>query len=274
MERFGGIERLYGKKAMEKFRRAHVCVVGIGGVGSWAVEALARSGIGHITMIDLDEICITNVNRQLHAMDGEIGRQKTQAMANRIKAIHSGCKITIVEAFFSNRNAETVLDEGAFDYVIDAIDQVQSKALLLSGCRSRKIPVISCGGSGGLKDPSLIKIDDISRCIRDPLIHHVRDNLRKRYGFPCGDIPAKKIKGRKFYIECVFSTESPAYQQCDGEVSLEKPKNLTRGDTKLNCTSGLGSSTHMTATFGFFAVSRCLATLAETHQPITKDLIR
>ena len=260
--RFGGIERLYGKKAMDKFQRSHVCVVGIGGVGSWIVEALARSGIGHITMIDLDEICITNINRQLHAMDGEIGRQKTAAMATRIEAINPDCNVTTHEAFFSHRNADEILDLG-YDYVIDAIDQVHSKALLLDGCHKRKIPVISCGGAGGLRDPSKIKIDDISRCYNDGLMNHVRKNLRSKYGFPVGTDLVKKIKGKKFYIDCIFSSESPVYQQCDGEVSTERPKSRAEGDTRLNCVSGFGSITHMTATFGFFAVSRCLEKLSE-----------
>lgn len=260
--RFGGIERLYGKKAMGNFLQAHVCVVGIGGVGSWIVEALARSGIGHITMIDLDEICITNINRQLHAMDGEIGKQKTAAMASRVEAINPDCKVTTHEAFFSNRNADEILDQG-YDYVIDAIDQVQSKALLLAGCRKRDIPVISCGGAGGLRDPSKIKIDDISRCYNDGLMNHVRTNLRNKYGFPVGTDLVKKIKGRKFYIDCIFSSETPVYQQCDGEVSIERPKKSAKADTRLNCASGFGSITHMTATFGFFAVSRCLEKLAE-----------
>ncbi|MDC0087911.1 tRNA threonylcarbamoyladenosine dehydratase [Akkermansiaceae bacterium] len=261
MDRFGGIERLYGKSAMAKFRSSHVCVIGIGGIGSWAVEALVRSGIGQITMIDLDEICITNVNRQLHAMDGEIGSQKTAAMAKRARAINPECQVNIIEAFFSQRNADEVLDQG-FDYVIDAIDQVHSKSLLLNGCSKRNIPVISCGGSGGLRDPSLIKVDDLSRSYRDPLLHKVRVDLRKRYGFPAGTDPVKKIKGRKFYIDCVFSSESPVYQDCDGEMTTEKPDFAQKGETKLNCAVGFGSSTHMTATFGFFAVARCLATLA------------
>ncbi|MCP5534870.1 MAG: tRNA cyclic N6-threonylcarbamoyladenosine(37) synthase TcdA [Akkermansiaceae bacterium] len=259
--RFGGIERLYGKKAMEKFQRAHVCVVGIGGVGSWIVEALARSGIGHITMIDLDEICITNINRQLHAMDGEIGRQKTAAMASRIQAINPDCKVTCLEAFFSHRNADEILDQG-FDYVIDAIDRVQSKSLLLNGCHQRGIPVISCGGAGGLRDPSQIRIDDISRCYNDSLMNQVRRNLRAKYGFPMGADPQKKIKARKFHIDCIFSTERPVYPQCDGEVSEQKPKTMGEEGTRLNCVSGYGSITHMTATFGFFAVSRCLQKLA------------
>ncbi len=261
MERFGGIERLYGKKAMEKFRHAHVCVVGIGGVGSWIVEALARSGIGHITMIDLDEICITNINRQLHAMDGEIGKQKTSAMADRVRAINPDCKVIALEAFFSHRNADEILDQG-FDYVIDAIDRVQSKSLLLHGCHKRNIPVISCGGAGGLRDPSKIHIVDISRCYNDNLMNQVRRNLRTKYGFPMGADPKRKIKARKFYIDCIFSSESPVYQQCDGEVSTEKPKNMADEGRRLNCMSGYGSITHMTATFGFFAVSKCLDKLA------------
>lgn len=261
MDRFSGIERLYGKSAMVKFRAAHVCIIGIGGIGSWAVEALARSGIGHITMIDLDEICITNVNRQLHAMDGEIGRQKTEAMAKRVRAINPECQVHIVEAFFSRRNADEILDQ-KFDYLIDAIDQVQSKSLLLDGCRKRNIPVISCGGAGGLRDPSCIKVDDLSKSFRDPLLHKVRVNLRKRYGFPVGTDPVKKIKGRKFYIDSIFSTESPVYQNCDGEMTSEKPSTIGKNETKLNCEVGFGSSTHMTATFGFFAVARCLETIA------------
>ena len=261
MDRFGGIARLYGESALEKFKNARVCVVGVGGIGSWSVEALARSGVGHITMIDLDEICITNVNRQLHAMDGEIGHQKTAAMAKRVKSINPDCEVEIIEAFFSQRNSEEVLDQG-FDYLIDSIDQILSKARLLAGCRKRNIPVISCGGAGGLLDPLQIKIDDLSRSYRDPLLHKVRVELRKKYGFPVGADPVKKIKGRKFYIDCVFSSESPVYPQCDGEVSLQKPWSNETASNKLNCNSGFGSSTHMTATFGFFAVAQCLKTLA------------
>ena len=259
--RFDGIARLYGTPALEKFKSARVCVVGIGGVGSWAVEALARSGIGHITMVDLDEICITNINRQLHAMDGEIGRQKTAAMASRVQAINPNCEVVCLEEFYSERNADEILDAG-FDYVIDAIDRVLSKSLLLASCHKRGIPVICCGGTGGLRDPSQIRIDDISRAFRDPLINHVRKNLRSRYGFPVGTDLVKKIKGRKFYIDCIFSSESPVFPHSDGTVSEKRPANMTGADARLNCASGYGSITHMTATFGFFAVSRCLEKIA------------
>ena len=261
MDRFGGIQRLYGKTAMKKFQRAHVCVVGIGGVGSWCVEALARSGIGRITMVDLDEICISNINRQLHAMDGEIGRQKTAAMANRVKAINPDCDVVCLETFFSDRNAEEILNN-KFDYLIDAIDHVRAKSLLLASCKEHGIPVISCGGAGGLRDPSQIQIDDIARCYNDSLINKVRRTMRSHYGFPAGADPKKKIKGRKFGIGCVFSTESPVFEQCNGEIGSDKPTIHQDEPSRLSCVSGFGSITHITATFGLFAVSRCLAELA------------
>lgn len=261
MDRFGGIQRLYGKASIEKFQRAHVCVVGIGGIGSWCVEALARSGIGQITMIDLDEICISNINRQLHAMDGEIGRQKTSAMASRVKAINPDCQVMCKETFFSERNAEEILNSG-FDYLIDAIDHVREKSLLLAGCKQRGIPAISCGAAGGLRDPSLIRIDDLSRCHNDSLMNKVRKTMRSQYGFPAGKDTKKKIKARKFGIHCVFSSESPVFEQCDGEVTPHKPSRNQDAPSRLSCVSGFGSITHITATFGLFAVSKCLAELS------------
>lgn len=261
MDRFGGIQRLYGKTAMKNFQRAHVCVVGIGGVGSWCVEALARSGIGRITMIDLDEICVSNINRQLHAMDGEIGRQKTTAMASRVKAINPDCKVLCLETFFGENNADEILGAD-YDYLIDAIDHAKAKSLLVASCKQQGIPLISCGGAGGLRDPSQIQIDDLSRCYNDSLMNKVRKNLRSQYGFPRGADPAKKMKARPFGIECVFSSESPVFEQCDGEVSGQKPTNGDGKPSKLNCVSGYGSITHITATFGLFAVSRCLERLS------------
>ena len=263
--RFGGIARLYGQKALEKFHNAHVCIVGIGGIGSWAVESLARSGVGRITMIDLDEICVSNINRQLHAMDGEIGRQKTAAMAKRIEAIHPDCHITCLETFFTQRNADEILDQKSsqkFDYVIDAIDQTLPKSLLLAGCHQREIPVISCGGAGGLTDPTQIQICDLSRSFNDALLLQVRKDLRNHFGFPAGADVKKKRKRKNFGIECVFSNESPVYPQCDGEVSPDRLTGKESGGSRLSCSDGYGSITHMTATFGLFATSRCLTTLA------------
>jgi len=264
--RFGGIARVYGEPALKKIHAAHVCVVGIGGVGSWAVESLARSGVGEITMIDLDEICVTNINRQLHAMDGEIGRQKTAAMASRIKAINPDCKINCLETFFSKRNSDDILNSN-FDYVIDAIDQSIAKSHLLAECKQRGIPVICCGSAGGLTDPTKILISDLSRSFNDALLLQVRRDLRKHYGFPTGADLKRKIKGKKFGIDCIFSSESPVFPQCDGSVSPLRPaspKNGESGSTRLNCNSGFGSITHMTATIGLFATSQCLKNLASS----------
>lgn len=259
--RFDGIARLYGVDALERFSQAHICVVGIGGVGSWVVEALARSGIGQLTLIDLDEICLSNINRQLHAMDGEIGRQKTAAMEARIHAINPDCTVTCQETFYSERNAEELLAEG-FDYVIDAIDRVKEKSHLLANCHKRNIPVISCGGAGGLRDPSQICLDDLSRVHNDALLNQVRKILRNQYGFPAGE--EKRKKPCKFGIDCVFSPERPVFPQCDGSVSTQRPTGMTGADARLNCASGYGSITHMTATFGFFAVAKCLEQIANT----------
>jgi len=254
-ERFGGIARLYGVKALEAFFEAHVAIVGIGGVGSWAAEALARSGVGTITLIDLDDICVTNINRQLHAMDGSIGRQKTDVMAERIRAINPLCNVICEQAFYSKRNSDQLLSQG-FDVVIDAIDRSIEKYLLLSECHKREIPVICCGGVGGCKDPSKIKITDLSRSHNDSLLHMVRRDLRAHCKFPPGGKKAKK-----FGIECIFSTENPVYPTCDGETSLQKENSESMN---LNCASGYGSITHMTATIGMFAAERALHYLSES----------
>ncbi len=256
IERFGGIARLYGTSALARFQSSHVCVVGIGGVGSWAVEALARSGIGKITLIDLDDVCITNVNRQLHAMDGEIGKQKTEVMAQRVNAINPDCEVICEPHFYSKKKAEQLLSP-SFDYLIDAIDLLDTKAHLIAECHKRHIPVIACGGVGGLTDPTRIEINDLSRAADGALLKKVRTRLRQEYNFPKGR--QKKIK--RFGIECIFSSEQPVFPTCDGEVSTSRD---TDQEAKLNCTSGFGSVTHMTATVGLYATQRCLHHLASS----------
>ena len=159
--RFGGIARLYGKAAFGRFLSSRVAVVGVGGVGSWAVESLARSGIGHLTLVDLDEICVTNVNRQLHAVDGQIGRQKTEVMAERARAIHPGAQVEVVPRFFTEHSAAEILTSG-FDAVIDAIDTTRHKALLLAECHRRGIFAVTCGGAGGRRDPTRIRVADLA----------------------------------------------------------------------------------------------------------------
>lgn len=254
-ERFGGIARLYGRKALETFLEARVVVVGIGGVGSWTVEALARSGIGMIRMVDLDEICLTNVNRQLHAMDGQFGRQKTTAMEERVRAINPNCEVEVIDGFFTERSVEEVLG-GEISGVIDAIDSMKHKALLLAECTRRGIPVVTCGGAGGKRDPTRIKIRDLAFSGKDALLHQLRKNLRKDHGFP------NVLMGSKpepMGISAVYSDEPPVYPGKDGGLSCEKPEGA---DMRLSCESGYGTATHVTATFGLVAAGAMLEILA------------
>ncbi len=254
--RFGGIARLYGQPALERFLTARVAIIGIGGVGSWAVEALARSGVGHLTLVDLDEICVSNVNRQLHAMDGQIGRQKTEAMAERVRAIHPGCEVAVVQAFFNARTAATILDEG-FDVLLDAIDSTRHKALLLAECRQRGIFAVTCGGAGGRRDPTRIRVADLAHSGKDPLLLQLRRCLRNDHGFP--KVPQHEDPVA-LGIDAVFSDEPPVYAQCDGSVSHARPE---AAEARLNCASGLGTASHVTACFGLIAAGRVLERLAK-----------
>lgn len=248
--RFGGIRRLYGEAAFARFRQAHVCVIGIGGVGSWAAEALARSAIGSITLVDLDNVCVSNVNRQIHALDHEFGKAKVAAMAGRIRAINPECVVTEIEDFIGEENFEPILGRG-YNCVIDAIDGVKTKAALIAWCKPRGISLITVGGAGGQTDPTRVQIADLSRTIQDPLAAKVRSLLRRHYGFPRD---AKK----KFGVDCVFSTEPLIYPSGEeGAACLEKDMRLTG----LAC-AGFGSSICVTAAFGLVAASRVLQRLA------------
>ena len=253
--RFGGIQRLYGVRQAEKLKNSRVLVVGIGGVGSWAVEALARSGVGAITMMDWDDVCMTNINRQLPAMSGTVGKAKVDVMADRIRAINPECQVEPVRDFFSSENAEEVLERG-WDYVIDAIDSVDAKCLLLYLCRRKKIPVIGCGGAGGRIDPTRIEVCDMSRSYQDPLLARVRQKLRQDYNFP-------RNPKRKFRVWCVFTPEDPLYPQPDGTVCDTKAEGTS---TRLDCASGYGTATFITGTFGFAAAAHVVRKLAESAE--------
>ena len=246
--RFGGIRRLYGNEAFLRFRDAHVCVIGIGGVGSWAAEALARSAVGRITLIDLDMVAESNVNRQIHALGDAFGKAKTTAMAERIRAINPQCKVHEIEDFVTPENLDAMLGTG-FDFIIDAIDQVRVKTALIAWCHHQGIPVITAGGAGGQIDPTRIAIDDLSRTIQDPLLSKVRAQLRKHHGFP-------RDPKKKFGISAVFSSEPLRYPE-DG-TACEATPSLTG----LNC-AGYGSSVCVTAPFGLFAAAEVLRQLAE-----------
>ena len=220
-------------------RQAHVCVIGIGGVGSWAVEALARTGIGKITMIDMDDICVTNINRQIHAMTGTVAQLKTESMKERVERINPECVVEIIDDFISPENIPEYLNRG-YDYVIDAIDSVKTKAALIAYCKRNKIKLITTGGAGGQTDPSQIQIADLSKTIQDPLASKVRSLLRKEYNF-------SQNPKRKFGVDCVFSTQPLIFPKMGESCEIS---------ATMNCANGFGAVTMVTATFGFFAVSR------------------
>nr|CBX79563.1 Uncharacterized protein ygdL [Erwinia amylovora ATCC BAA-2158] len=247
-QRFGGIARLYGQPALQLFADAHICVVGIGGVGSWAAEALARSGIGAITLIDMDDICISNTNRQIHALKSHVGQAKTEVMAARIRDINPECRVTCVDDFITAENTAELLDQG-FSYVIDAIDSVRPKAALLAWCRRHKIPLVTTGGAGGQIDPTQIQVADLAKTIQDPLAAKLRERLKSDFKI------VKNSKGR-LGIDCVFSTEALMYPQPDGSVCSSRSS--AEGPKRMDCASGFGAVTMVTATFGFVAVSHAL----------------
>ncbi|MCK5893390.1 MAG: tRNA cyclic N6-threonylcarbamoyladenosine(37) synthase TcdA [Endozoicomonadaceae bacterium] len=250
-QRFGGIRRLYGVEATELLRRIHVCVVGVGGVGSWAAEALARSAVGEITLIDLDDICVTNTNRQIHAMANTIGQNKTDVMAERIRQINPECVVHIVDDFVTSENVGHLINQ-RFDYVLDAIDNFRAKAALIAHCKRSKIKIITTGGVGGQIDPLKIQVVDLTKTIHDPLSRKVKKQLRRVHHF-------SKNPKRRFAVECVSSTEAARYLQPDGSVCQTKPDFV--GSMKMDCASGFGASTVVTATLGFVAVSRIIEKL-------------
>lgn len=249
--RFGAIGRLYGKDGLERIREAHVCVIGLGGVGSWVVEALARSGIGALTLVDMDEVCLSNVNRQIHALDGTVGRSKAAVLAERVGQIAPECAVAVEEVFFSESTAERLLTPD-FSYIIDSIDGTRNKCRLISEARKRGLKMITCGGAGGCIDPSRVQICDLARTINDPLLLQVRKRLRSQYGFP-------KFKRQKFKIDCVYSDELPVFPKEDGTVSCERESGE---DYRLNCDAGFGSATYLTGTVGFFLAAEVIKRIA------------
>ena len=253
-ERFGGIIRLYGVAAAQRIRQGHVCVIGIGGVGSWTAEALARTGVGTLTLIDLDDICVTNTNRQIHAVSSTIGRSKVDVMADRVLAIHPDCNVVRIHDFFTASTAESLLLP-AFDVVVDAIDDVANKCRLLALCRQRGIPVVAVGGAGGRRNPALIRVDDLSQSGGDGLLRDVRRTLRHTWSFP--------EKG-PWGIRTVFSVEKAVFPGSDGEICDRPDPSM---NLKLDCASGFGTASFVTGTFGLMAAAEAvdLLTAAPRH---------
>jgi tRNA A37 threonylcarbamoyladenosine dehydratase len=249
--RFGGIARLYGQQALERFLSSHVAVIGVGGVGSWAVEALVRSGIGALTLYDLDHVAESNVNRQLHAVEDNFGKAKVSALAERVVKINPRCSVNAVEQFIEQGTLEMIAG-GGFDYVIDCVDNYRIKAAVVAFCRRNKIPVITVGGAGGQIDPTRIKLADLSRSEQDPLLAKCRKLLRREYGFPTNT-------KRRFDIPCVYSTEQQRYPDNLGSVCMDRPSAI---ESSLNC-GGYGSAMTVTASFGLVAVSYVLRRISE-----------
>lgn len=249
--RFSGVRRLYGDEAFARFGAAHAVVVGVGGVGSWAAEALARSAVGRITLLDLDHVAESNINRQIHALDGTVGQAKVIAMAARIADINPGCRVDCIEEFVSADNVGSLLP--AADVVIDCIDQVAAKAALLAWFRREQVAVITCGAAGGRRDPTRIRFDDLARATGDPLLAKLRHRLRREHGFPR---EGSSGRPRKFDIVAVFSDEPVATPVAPNGCDWDVPTS-----SGLAC-SGYGSCVTVTAPLGFAAAAQALERLA------------
>lgn len=265
--RFGGIARLYGTAALSRFRAAHVMVVGIGGVGSWVVEALARSGIGRLTLVDLDEVCVSNINRQLHALDSTVGRSKVEVMVERVRTISPEARVEGRVEFFTADTASRLLgletdsiSKDRPDFVVDAIDAMSNKVRLIALCQGAGIPLVVCGGAGGRRDPTAVRVADLATVTHDRLLSEVRKRLRREHGF--------SRTSKKLRIECVHSAEAPVFPDRDGQVCATRASD-NELPLRLNCESGFGSATQVTGTFGFAAAARVLARLAV---PIPKSV--
>ena len=246
--RFGGIARLYGRDGLEALHRAHFVVVGLGGVGTWVAEALARTGVGELTLIELDEICVTNTNRQIHALASNVGRSKNTALAERLLDINPELKIHSVHDFLTQKNLPDLIGK-QHHVVIDAVDSSSVKAALVAYCSRNKIRLIMSGSSGGKRDPLKITISDLGQTICDPMLAKVRNILYRHYKFT-------KSSNRQFRVDAVYSTEQMVYPKPDGSVCQEK-KGLQDG-VKLDCAGGFGSATMLTGSFGFAAANKAV----------------
>jgi tRNA A37 threonylcarbamoyladenosine dehydratase len=251
LDRFSGIARLYGAAALPRLRKSHVAIIGIGGVGSWTAEALARSGVGIITLIDLDEICVTNINRQLPALDGQIGRHKVSAMAERLRLINPEIIVHEEISFFTDATVDRLLSS-RYDCIIDGIDDARLKAFLIASCRDRSLPLVVAGGAGGKQNPAAVSSADLAFATNDRLLRLVRKELRKHFDYPPEEsrIP--------FQVRAVFSEENARFPWADGTVRADPEPGSAR---RINCETGFGSATPVTGTFGFTAAAEAISVL-------------
>jgi len=249
-EKFGSLSRVYGDDVLQKIRDSHICIVGIGGVGSWAAEALARSAVGKLTLVDGDTVSNSNMNRQIHTLDSSIGKAKVDVMSDRILQINAECEVKTINQYIDENNQRDILERG-YDGVIDAIDSLKFKAAIIYNCKRNKIPIVTTGGAGGLTDPTMVEVKDLSRTWNDPLAAAVRLCLRQQHNF------ARNLK-RSFGVPCVFSTQQQRYPDKDGNPGFCKPG---VAGLSLDCHSGYGSSVMVTASFGFSAAAKIIEIL-------------
>lgn len=247
--RYAGIARLYGIDGLARLRAAHVAVVGVGGVGSWAAEALARSGIGRLTLIDGDEVCLSNTNRQSHALVGNYGKSKVEVLAARLHAIDPAIVLDAQARFLTPATLDTL---AGFDCVLDACDAFRVKVEMIAWCRRNKLPLVVSGSAGGRTDPTQVRVRDLSKTEHDALLSLVRKKLREEFRFPRGP-------KRYFGIPAVYSLENVRYPSADGGVCLTKPDTLEEG--RLDCGGGLGAAMHVTGAFAFAAVAEVIRRL-------------
>jgi len=236
--RFGGLRRLHGDDAYQRLRTARFAVVGLGGVGSWAVEALARSGVAQLTLIDLDQVSESNINRQIQALGSTVGMAKAEALRLRIADIHPGCEVRVVEDFVTPENWPQLIGDAAIDGLIDCCDQVRAKATLAAWAREHRLPFVTVGAAGGKREPHRVQLDDLSATTHDPLLASLRQRLRKHHGAP---------RAGAMDVACVYSREPVHLPQAGAGESCEV-------DGSLNC-HGYGSSVAVTATFGLCAAA-------------------
>lgn len=241
--RFGGIARLYGVEAMGKIRQAKILIIGIGGVGSWVAEALARTGLGHMTLVDLDDVCVTNINRQIHAVNSTVGKFKVDVMKERVATINPYCEIDTKQFFFSPKNLAAIFDKH-YDFVVDACDDFTNKCHLIDHCRKNKIPLVVMGGAGGKTDPLQVRMSDMALSANDRLLAKLRKKLRQDFDFP-------KDVDEEFGVWSVWSHERAVYPTADGCVTHKAP-GLAKN---MDCSEGFGSASFVTGTFAFVTTS-------------------
>jgi tRNA A37 threonylcarbamoyladenosine dehydratase len=252
LDRFGGIGRLYGLTNLHRIRAARVAVFGLGGVGSWAAEALARTGIGHLTLVDLDDVCVSNVNRQLPALEGTFGQPKVVVLAERIRAINPEVHAVAEQEFFTAGSSARLLDPG-YDVLIDAVDNMPNKARLVAEAVRRNIKCVTIGAAGGKRDSTKVRVSDLAESTNDDMLRILRKRLRREHGFSHGE-------GIKFGVKCVYSPEHPVYPWKDGTCASDPEPG---SDTRLDCNSGFGNATFVTGAFGFAAANAAVDWLVE-----------